>query len=379
MAEAAATFSPDWISPPGDTILDLLEERGWKQTELAKRTGYSTKHISLLINGKAPITDDTAIKLERVIGGTAEFWLTREAQYREGHVRIAERASLKEESDWLKELPLQEMIRFGWVRAFTDKGEQVAECLRFFGVAAVALWKQQYGEPSAAFRASDKFVKHSGAVTAWLRQGERRATTIKTGPYDRAAFKKVLGTLRGLTREAVPEVFVPQLIEVCAATGVAVVIEPAPKGCPVSGATLWLSSDKALLMLSLRHKTNDHFWFSFFHEAGHLLRHGKRLRFIEMEGGLGNEHEEEANEFARDWLIPPHYARSLAILGKAAAEVKAFADQVGIAPGIVLGRMQKEGILPWNSLLNKTLKVSYVWELSAQENPQGRGGRKQQS
>lgn len=361
MTEALSTFSPDWVSPPGDTILDLLEERGWKQTELATRTGYTTKHISLLVNGKAPITDETAIKLERVIGGTARFWLTREAQYRESQVRITERASLKEEAGWLKELPLKDMISFGWIRAFADKGEQVAECLRFFGVASVELWKRTYGEPSAAFRSSEKFVKHAGAVAAWLRQGERRAATLQTGAYDQAAFKDTLRTLRALTREPDPEVFVPQLIALCAKNGVAVVIEPAPKGCPVSGATLWLSPDKALLMLSLRHKTNDHFWFSFFHEAGHLLRHGKRLRFIEMEEALGNEHEEEANEFARDWLIPPHSARILATLGKSAKDVRSFADQIGIAPGIVLGRMQKAGILPWCSRLNKTLKISYVW------------------
>ncbi|OGR08429.1 MAG: XRE family transcriptional regulator [Deltaproteobacteria bacterium RIFOXYD12_FULL_50_9] len=363
MTKAVSTFSPDWVSPPGDTIFDLLEERGWKQTELAKRTGYTTKHISLLINGKAPITDETAIKLERVIGSTAHFWLSREAQYRESQFRIVERASLKDEADWLKQLPLKEMIKFGWVRAFADKGEQVAECLRFFGVAAVALWKEEYGEPSAAFRSSDKFVKHTGSVAAWLRQGERRAAAIKTVPYDRAFFKEALGTLRALTKESDPEIFIPQLTEVCARTGVAVVIEPAPKGCPVSGATLWLSPDKALLMLSLRHKTNDHFWFSFFHEAGHLLRHGKRLRFIEMEGALTNVHEEEANNFASDWLIPSQHARSLATLQKSDVVVRSFAEQLGIAPGIVVGRMQKEGFLPWNSLLNKTLKVSYVWTL----------------
>lgn len=359
MTKTISTFSPDWVSPPGDSILDLLEESGWKQTELAKRTGYTTKHISLLINGKAPITDETAIKLERVIGSTARFWLTREAQYREGLLRIAEKHSLKAEADWLKQLPLKDMINFGWLRAFADKGEQVAECLRFFGVATVALWKKGYGEPLAAFRSSDKFDKHAGSVAAWLRQGERCAATIKTDPYDKIEFKSALGTLRTLTREPDPEIFVPRLIEACANTGVAVVIEPAPKGCPASGATLWLSPDKALLMLSLRHKTNDHFWFSFFHEAGHLLRHGKRLRFIEVEGALSDEHEEEANEFAKDWLIPPHDARNLANLGKSEAAVRSFADQLGIAPGIVLGRMQKEGLIPWNSLLNKTLKVSY--------------------
>lgn len=361
MTRTIATFSPDWVSPPGDTILDFLEERGWKQTDLAKRTGYTTKHISQLINGKAPITDETAIKLERVVGSTAQFWLSREVQYREGLVRIAERDMLKVVADWLKELPLKEMIDFGWIRGFADRGEQVAECLRFFGVATVDVWRKEYGEPLAAFRSSSKFDKHAGAVAAWLRQGERSATTIRTESYDKASFKEALGSLRALTKESDPEIFVPQLIETCARTGVAVVIEPAPKGCPVSGATLWLSPDKALLMLSLRHKTNDHFWFSFFHEAGHLLRHGKRLRFIEMEGALSTEHEEEANEFAADWLIPHHDARNLATLGQSESAIRTFADQLGIAPGIVLGRMQKERLVPWNSLLNKSLKVSYEW------------------
>lgn len=365
MIKAISTFAPDWVSPPGDTILDLLEERGWKQTELATRTGYTTKHISLLINGKAPITDDTAIKLERVVGGTARFWLTREVQYREMLVRIAERTSLKDEAVWLNQLPIRDMISFGWIRSFADKGEQVAECLRFFGVASVKLWQRTYAEPSAAFRASAKYVKHAGAVAAWLRQGERQAATMQTGPFDPAAFKDALGTLRTLTRESELDIFVPELITTCANTGVAVVIEPAPKGCPVSGATLWLSPDKALLMLSLRHKTNDHFWFSFFHEAGHLLRHGKRLRFIEMEGALGDEHEEEANEFSKNWLIPAPASRSLATIGKSEAAVRAFADQLGIAPGIVLGRMQKEGLLPWKTRLNKTLKISYVWSHEA--------------
>jgi addiction module HigA family antidote len=365
MTKAVATFSPDWISPPGDTILDLLEERGWKQTELAKRTGYTTKHISLLINGKAPITEDTAIKLERVVGSTAHFWLAREARYREGLIRIAERDSLKVEADWLKEIPLKEMIGFGWIRAFRDKGEQVAECLRFFGVATVDLWRKEYGEPLAAFRSSEKFDKHAGSVAAWLRQGERRATTLKTEPYDRLAFKEALGALRALTREPDPELFIPKLIEACAYTGVAVVVEPAPKGCPASGATLWLSQDKALLMLSLRHKTNDHFWFSFFHEAAHLLRHGKRLRFIEMEGALSNEQEEEANEFARDWLIPPQYSRNLAAMQKTDAALITLADQLGIAPGIIVGRLQKEGVLRWDSVLNKSLKVRYEWRHEA--------------
>ncbi len=361
MTKQSKTFTPDWVSPPGDTILDLLEERGWNQVEFASRTGYTTKHISLLINGKAAITEDTALKLERVLGSPASFWLTREAQYREALARAEERISLAAFADWLKEIPVRDMIKFGWIRHFADKGEMVAECLRFFGVASVSAWENEYGKPMAAYRSSEKFAKHSGAVSAWLREGERQAGLIQCKPYDKAGFKESIVRLRALTNEPNPDIFIPKLMETCSAVGVAVVVAPAPKGCPVSGATQWLGQDKALLMLSLRHKTNDHFWFSLFHEAGHLLLHGKRLLFIDVEGDLGNDHEDQANVFASDVLISPSASRALRLLPANAESIRSFAAQYDIAPGIVLGRLQKEGRLPWQSILNKSLKTRYVW------------------
>ncbi len=82
MTEIIRPFTPDWLSPSGDTIEDLLEEQEWTQAQLAERMGYSLQHVSQLIHGKAQITEETALKLEQVLGSTAEFWLTREAQYR---------------------------------------------------------------------------------------------------------------------------------------------------------------------------------------------------------------------------------------------------------------------------------------------------------
>ena len=83
MSDLDAPFTPDWVSPPGDTIADVLEERGWTQAELAQRMGCTEQHVSQLIDGKAAITQDTALRLERTIGGTADFWLRKEARYRE--------------------------------------------------------------------------------------------------------------------------------------------------------------------------------------------------------------------------------------------------------------------------------------------------------
>ena len=359
MTEIARAFAPDWVSPPGSTVADLLEERGWTQQELAQRSGFTTKHISLLINGKAPVTEDTAVKLERVLGSTMRFWMTREAQYREARARLEERKALSGKGGWLQRLPIKEMVRFGWIRSFENTGDQVRECLRFFGVASVDAWERQYADPLVAFRASAKHTKEVGAVAAWLRQGERQAELIDCKAFDKTVFRQVLGESRQLTNVCDPAAFIPRLVEACARAGVAVVLVPAPKGCPVSGATRWLSPEKALLMLSLRHKSNDHFWFSFFHEAGHLLLHSKKLLFVDVDSRIDGQDEDQADSFAADWLITPAEAARLSDMPKSIHAVQTFAQRIGVAPGIVVGRMQKDGLLPWTYL--NGLKIRYRW------------------
>ena len=87
MNDLAAPFAPDWASPPGATLLDMIEELGWPQAELAHRLGYSIRHVKQLIKGKIPLTEDVAERLARVVGSTVGFWLAREATYRERCVR----------------------------------------------------------------------------------------------------------------------------------------------------------------------------------------------------------------------------------------------------------------------------------------------------
>jgi HTH-type transcriptional regulator/antitoxin HigA len=359
MTDRVPRFEPDWVSPPGDTILDLLQEKGWTQAELATRTGFTRKHVNELASGKATLLPETALKLESTIGGSAQFWLTREAQFREAMARIDAQTGLARESPWLSELPIAEMVRLGWITKTTSVPARVAECLQFFGVASVAAWREQYERPIAAFRVSATVASRTGAIAAWLRQGERQAESIPCQPFDESGFRGALRGIRGLTRQTDPAVFTPELTAVCAAHGVAVVFVPAPRGCPASGATRWLSSEKALLQLSLRHKSNDHLWFTVFHEAGHLLLHGKRVMYIEGTESISAEHEAEADRFARDVLIPPSEAKALPEVGRSAATVRAFAERIGVAPGIVVGRIQREGILHWSQL--NALKARYAW------------------
>lgn len=366
--ESLADFAPDWVAVPGESISDLLEEKGWTQVDLATRTGFTTKHVNLLLKGKAPITEDTALRLERVLGSTARFWLNLEAQYREHVARQTSVAALAEHAGWLKELPLNDMIKFGWVRKVKDKAQQVFECLRYFGVADVSAWREQYERPVAAYRAAETLIRTPAAVSAWLRQGERQAENMRLADFDREKFGATLQQIRALTTEADPKVFVPKLIDLCARAGVAVVLAPSPKGCPVSGATKWLGPNKALVMLSLRGKTDDQLWFSFFHEAGHLMKHGKRMTFLDIlgEDGLNPHEEQEADAFARDLLISPQDYRDLVsqpTLGE--RRIREFAKRVGIAPGIVVGRLQHDGRIGWRQC--NYLKVRYTWKHEAGE------------
>jgi HTH-type transcriptional regulator/antitoxin HigA len=359
--ETLAELAPDWANPPGETILDLLEEKGWTQADFAARMGYTTKHVHLLMKGQAPITEDTARRLERVLGSTARFWMNLELQYREHVMRQQSIADLEQDVDWLEEIPLRDMIRFGWVEKAADKWRQVFACLRFFGVASVAAWRDRYVQPVSAYRASSAFKSSASAVSTWIRFGEREAERMECEEYDAARFQDALQTARAFTLQKQLDAFLHRLTSLCAAAGVALVIAPTPAKCPISGCAKWVSSDKALIMLSLRGKTDDKFWFTFFHEAGHLLKHGKKLTFLDDHNsdGLNPAEEREADAFAADMLIDPSAYHAFCAAGRfSASDVSAFAKQQGVSPGIVVGRLQFDHLLPWTHL--NGLKAEYV-------------------
>lgn len=358
-------YGPTTVSPPGETLADLLDERGLTQAELATRLNRPAKTINEIIRGVAAITPETAIQLEQALSTPAAFWLAREAHYREYLARVDDEAKIVGPGKaWLTEIGFAQLVKLGWVADVKGVVARVRAALRFFGVASIEAWQATYAAPittATAFRKSTRFATEMGPLAGWLRRGEVEANAIQTKPYVEADFKACVNSLRALTKERNPAVFVPNLRDSCAAAGVAVVLVPAPAGCRASGATRWLSPTKAIIQLSLRHKTNDHLWFTFFHEAGHILLHGKRRRFIDIEGDDRQDSaEREADGFARDLLIPPASAAPLRNIQRSEAAVRAFAAEIDVAPGIVVGRMQHERLLPWSHL--NDLKVKYEWK-----------------
>jgi len=319
---------------------------------------------------------ETALQFERVLGVPASFWNSLEQNYRAALARIAERERLEQQTGWLAEIPVKELVRAKWIEARDSSVEQLDALLSFFGVASVDAWRDVWGglKGAVAFRQSLTFDSDFGAVAAWLRKGELEARRVETKSFDAARFRAALSDARSLTRE-LPEVFCEALVRICADAGVAVLfVQELPK-LRVCGATRWLTSEKALIQLTLRYKTDDHLWFTFFHEAGHILLHGKRAVFVEevaraarvIEGkgrspaGVTEAEEEDANRFARDILIPnDQYKLFLQRGDLSAASITAFADELRIAPGIVVGRLQHDGKLPFPTPLNK-LKRRFRW------------------
>ncbi|MEJ7931475.1 HigA family addiction module antitoxin [Ramlibacter sp. AN1015] len=352
-------YRPDYAVPPGEVLVAELEMRGMTQHELALRTGLTPKHIVSIAKAKSAITSDTAIKLERALGMPAQYWLNLESNYQEVLSRLAEEEKLERDRTWLKKVPVTEMIKRGWIAKAADAKAQLVEVLRFFGIASVDQWDDMWPNLAVAYRQHVQGEISPEAVSAWLRRGELEASKISCAPFDRSAFRTALAEIRSLTCEA-PEVFVPRLASLCAEAGVAVVFVPALPKTGVSGATRWLTPTKALIQLSLRYRTDDHLWFTFFHEAGHILLHGKKECFLEGANGLDEAKEHEANEFAENELISrKEFAAFSArpIFSKAA--IVAFARQVGISPGVVVGQLQYKKLLPPSHC--NDLKMTFTW------------------
>lgn len=312
------TFQPDYAHavPPGATLKETIGAKGMSQADLAVRSGLTEKTISLIINGSAPLTIDTANKLELVLGVPARFWNARELTYREAlaQAEAAERSA--EEVAWLKEIPTKELISRGYVTDHDNKIDLVRQCLKFFGVSSVETWRATWATPCYHFRGGEVQKRKPGYVAAWLRMGEIAASRIDCQPYSAARFREALKQIRSLTDKPA-SVWYPKMLELCAAAGVAVVFVKQISGASVSGATKWVSKSKALVMLSLKYTTDDHVWFSFFHEATHVLKHGKKTVFVEGDNGSQDEFEAEADKTARDTLIPPKSSESFTLYRRA--------------------------------------------------------------
>ncbi len=338
---------PDVASPPGEMLADELEARQMSQAELARHMGRPAQMINEIIKEKKEITPQTALEFERVLGTPAYVWLNLERDYRYNKERLADLARLEAQVARARQFPYAEMAKRAWIPTTRKPLERVRELLRYFAVTDLQLVTETQ---EAAYRMTGRREASPEALAAWLRKGEIEGEKVKTKPFDAARLRKALAQMRQMTQRR-PEDFHGPLCALCADCGVALVFVPHLPRTHANGAVCWLNPNTALMQLSVLRRYDDIFWFSLFHELGHLLLHGKREVFVELPEAPKTGKEEEADRFATDTLIPPRaFSRLQTMAPYSSANVQAFARTEGIAPSIVVGRLQHAGLLPHTHL-----------------------------
>lgn len=342
--------SEDWFSAPGDSIRIRMHRLGVPAGKLAKHLQGGIDEVRELLLGKRPIDNRLASSLSVVLGGSQEFWIKRQENY-EKAFSTALQAALDSGDDWIGNVPM--------LPSFNKKSiskrkmcEEIRRRMQFYNVPTLASWEQKYGNicRETHFRRSDSFVPLNSAVLLWIRRGEVEADLVHTRPWSSRKLNDKLDDIRKLTKISNPNRFIPALRSLCADAGVAVVIGETPKGCYASGAVRLVSTDKAMMLLSFRYLTDDHFWFTVFHEIGHLLLH-KCETFVDGDDyTCSNRFEEEANNFARDQIIPKKHQHELRNLGINKKDIIKFGLQCGVASGLVVGQLQHNDIIDYGKM-----------------------------
>jgi addiction module HigA family antidote len=329
------------------------------QSELARRMGRPAQAINEIVNGKKGLTRETALELERVLGTPASVWMNLEAKYQLAVARRAEAQTLEKQASWLDYFPVGEMERRGWIPKVHKPGERVRALLRFFGVASFAGW-DAYQE-ALGFRITGSAKIDAGALAAWVRQGEIEGRELHARDYNETKFREALTSTRGLTKTAPHDAW-ERVEQLCAEAGIAAIVVPEFPRIGANGVARWLTPTKGLIQLNLRYAWADIFWFTFFHEAAHILIHESKRIFVELDGNPRRDPRElEANQIAEELLIPtPDWEDFVQRQDYNMQSVARFAERIGIHPGIVVGRLQHLELVPWRSNLN-SLRTRLVW------------------
>ena len=339
--------------PPGATIREQLQDRGMSQKEFASRTEMTTKHISQLLNGEVRLTPDVAVRLEMVLGVPANFWSNLEAIYREKIIKANAENEMDEDKELSRKFPYNEMAKIGWVPETRRPEERVMNLRRFFEVVRLGLLVEN-GIPGIAFRRLGETEKGNYALMAWSQKAKLEARSIEVKTINTQKLKKLIPVMRDMTMDT-PEEFCPRLVELLSECGIALVFLPHIKSSFLHGAT-FQDGKKIVVGLTVRGKDADRFWFSFFHEIGHIV-----LGHVGLERGTTEDDESKADEFAANTLIPEdNFEEFVSAQGyKSQEAIVSFANKMGIDRGIVVGRLQKEKLRGHDELNN--LKTRYAF------------------
>ena len=328
-------------TPPGATIKEQLNDRGMSQKEFAARMDMSEKHISKLINGEVKLTPEMAVRLEIVLGVPAKFWNNLEAIYREKIIKAEAENAMEVDEEMVKKFPYREMVKFGWVPDTKEAKEKVVNLRKYFEVVELSLLGNEQITRIACRRLAIT-EKSDLALMAWAQEAKIKARDIQTATINIKGLLSVMNDIRKMT-VLKPKEFCPKIKKYLADCGIALVFLPHLKGSFLQGAS-FMDGNKIVVGLTARGRDADKFWFSLFHELAHIA-----LGHVGQLNGTSEDDERAADKWSADTLIASKDFEAFRRNGDySERSVLKFAKTLGIAPGIVVGRMQLEGMIKYS-------------------------------
>lgn len=358
-------YQSDLAIHPGEYLEEILEDIGMSQAELSNRIGRPTQAINEIIKGKKSITSTTALELEDVLKVPAHIWIGLESEYQIVKAKAEEHKQMEEEVALLPQFPYLDLVKEGFVKATRNTVEKVEELKRFFSVAKLGQIEHVKAYQPAFRVANTKSISQQ-ALATWIQAGRLKAKEIETEPFDKKRLKVSMPEIKELMNLKNINESITEIRKILASCGVAFVVLPHFKKTKVHGATFSIDAeDKAVILMTIRGSYSDMFWFSFFHEIGHILLHSKREMFLE--NGYDNsslqKQEDEANSFAKDFLISSKAFIAFCEEGSFRKEdIIEFSKELSIKPSIVVGRLMHEKLVKYNNYQLNSLRDKYKWE-----------------
>lgn len=346
-------YIPTIVFHPAETLREKLEEMGMGIKEFALRTGKPEKTIIAVLNEESSLTPEMAVLFEKVTNIPANFWIKKQARYNEYIARKKHSEAIAEAEQWAKEFPYTKMAKLNWVAPTRKIEEKTINLLTYFGVATQKGWESLYmeSELKVAAYTSLKHMHEPHAISAWLRQGELQAKQIKAPAFNVKKLKSNIPSIRKLMVEQ-PVDFFKQLQKLCLQAGVVLLFTPKLPKVPLSGSTRWIN-DNPLIQLTARYKQNDRFWFTFFHELGHIVLHGKK--YISLENidfaAADPGKEQEAHDFAVKHTFSKEQEKKLLHAHPTsitADQIAAYAQEFNTHPAMIIGRLQHHGLIHYS-------------------------------
>lgn len=341
---------------PGYYIKDMIKDMEISQDEFSKRLGVSGKTVSKLINGKINLSNDVALQLSTMFGTSTEMWLNLQNSYDIKCLEIEQEKQLDSEKDLLKLIDYKYFVKLGFIEDTRNPLEKIKNLCAFFKISKLNILLNQ--DILVNYRSCSESLSEKNIVNskAWLQTAINIGKDMESNPFNKSKLEKHIPEIREMTLQS-PEVFLPRLKEIFDECGVNFVLLPHLKNSGINGAVTWINSQKVILALNDRRSFADTFWFSLFHEIKHVLQQKHKLTLISFNSKkidqLDKYLEDEADLFAQETLIPDNsYKHFVTKSNFTEYQIREFAKQINIHPGIIVGRLQKDDYIDYSRFNN---------------------------